>query len=150
MTQRSSRQWVAAAIVAGMIASVLSAGAAARGADAGGAVKISVKYTGKGDVDANHKIWVWLFDTPDVGPGSMPIAEMSMDKNGGDVSTDVGGDTVWIAVAYDEAGGFGGMAPPPSGSPVAIHSAPSGAPVAVKVAQAEKVMVTFDDKNRMP
>jgi hypothetical protein len=150
MMKRSSRQWVTATIVAGILASGISAGVAARSGDAGGAVTVSVKYTGKGDVDSNHRIWVWLFDTPDIGPGAMPIAETSTDKNGGEVAIDSSADTVWIAVAYDEAGGFGGMAPPPSGSPVAIYSAPTGAPLAVKVGQAEKVTITFSDKDRMP
>jgi hypothetical protein len=150
MIRNSSRQLVTATIVAGIFASLLSAGVAARGEAAGGAVTISVKYTGKGDVDRNHRIWVWLFDTPEVGPGAMPIAEVSTENNGGEVTADVSADTVWIAVAYDEAGGFGGMAPPPSGSPVAIHSAPTGAPLAVKAGQAEKISVAFSDKIRMP
>lgn len=155
--KRNTRRWFTATIVAGMVASLLSAGAAARGRDTGragvdtaGAVTISVKYTGKGDVDGSHRIWIWLFDTPAVGPGAMPIAETSTDKNGGEVAIDATAETVWIAVAYDEAGGFGGMAPPPTGSPVAIHSAPTGAPLAVKVGDAEKVTITFNDKIRMP
>jgi hypothetical protein len=149
MMKRSSRRWVTVTVVAGVVASLLSAGVVARGRVAGG-VTISVKYTGMGDVDRNHKIWVWLFNTPSIGPEAMPIAEMSTETNGGEVTTDVGDATVWIAVAYDEAGGFGGMAPPPTGSPVAIYSAPTGAPLAVKVGEAEKVTITFSDKVRMP
>ena len=39
------------------------------------AVNVTVKYNGKGGVvDANHRIWVWLFTSPDIGPGSTPIA----------------------------------------------------------------------------
>lgn len=45
----------------------------------GGPVHITVNYKGKGAVDGKHRVWVWLFDTPEIGPGSMPIAETSVE-----------------------------------------------------------------------
>ena len=41
-----------------------------------GTVKVTVTYKGKGKVDTSHKLWVWLFDTPNIGAGSMPIAQL--------------------------------------------------------------------------
>nr|MBA3269696.1 hypothetical protein [Acidobacteriota bacterium] len=46
-------------------------------------VTVTAKYAGKGPVDASHRIWVWLFETPDINAGSMPVGEMSIEKNGG-------------------------------------------------------------------
>lgn len=38
-----------------------------------GTVKVTVTYKGKGKVDAAHKLWVYLFDSPNIGAGSIPI-----------------------------------------------------------------------------
>jgi hypothetical protein len=115
-------------------------------------VTVTVKYTGKGTVDATHKIWVWLFLDPNIGPGSIPIAEESIDKNGGTASfANVTGKQVYVAVAYDEAGGFGGNAPPPPGSPIAMYGvkAPDDKPAAVVPGAKSSVSITFDDTQRM-
>lgn len=123
---------------------------ASRATDAAENLKVTVKYTGKGEVDASHKLWVWLFDTPDIGPGAIPIAEQSLDKNDTTAAfSDVTAKTVWIAVAYDEKGGFTGSAPPPSGSPVALYTE-AGAPTGVTPGEKGEVAVTFDDSSRMP
>ena len=64
---------------------------------------------------------MWLFDTPDIGPGSMPIEQLALDKNGGDaVFEGVAGDKVYVAVAFDEQGVMRGDGPPPSGTPIGI------------------------------
>ena len=115
-----------------------------------GAVKVSVTYKGKGAVDANHRIWVWLFDTPDIGPGSMPIAESSIDSNGGVATFDgIDAKRVYIAVAFDESGTMNGNAPPPSGSPMGILLRKDGAPRSVAPDE-DTVSVMFDDSQRMP
>jgi hypothetical protein len=126
-----------------------SVGTAAR-AHAAGTVKVSVNYKGKGTVDAKHRIWVWLFDTPDIGPGSMPIAESSIDANGTAATFDgIDAARVWIAVAFDESGTMAGNAPPPSGSPVGVLLGADRAPQSV-VPGADAVVLTFDDSQRMP
>ena len=113
-------------------------------------VKVTVTYNGKGTVDGSHQLWIWLFATPDIGPGAIPIAEMSLDKNGATATfASVSADKVWIAVAFDEGGGFGGSAPPPSKSPVALHMDASG-PVGVAPGPKAAVTITFDDSQRMP
>ena len=113
-------------------------------------VNVTVNYKGKGTVDAKHRVWVWLFTSPDIGPGSMPIAETSIDANGA-VATFEGVDAerVWIAAAFDENGTMSGNAPPPSGSPVGLLIGPDGAPKSV-VPGESAVVLTFDDSFRMP
>jgi hypothetical protein len=130
----------------------VSAGAEqAKPADAANAVSVTVKYDGKGMVDASHKIWVWLFDTPDIGPGAIPIAEESMAKNGGTVNFPGVAATVYIAVAYDEQGGFAGQAPPPPGSPIALYGMKDATDKPLPVIPGPKgaVKMVFDDTQRM-
>ena len=120
--------------------------------DASG-VTVTVKYTGKGTVDATHQLWVWLFDSPEIGPGSIPIAEQPIPKNGGTATfSNVTAKQVYVAVAYDEAGGFGGQAPPPPGSPIALFGStgPDAPPQAVVPGAQGAVTVTLDDTVRMP
>lgn len=118
-------------------------------ADAG-TVNVTVNYKGSGTVDSSHRVWVWLFDSPDIGPGSMPIAEMSVDKNGATATFEVGVDRVWIAVAYDEKGVMSGNAPPAPGSPIGIYSSTTGAAEPVTPGAQGAATVTFDDSQRMP
>ena len=115
-----------------------------------GTVKVTVNYKGKGTVDAKHRIWVWLFASPDIGPGSMPIAELSIEANGTLVTFDgIDAERVWIAAAYDESGSMSGSAPPPSGSPVGVFAGSDGAPASV-VPGESAVPLAFDDSFRMP
>ena len=115
-----------------------------------GSVKVTVNYTGAGKIDGAHRVWVWLFETPEIGPGSIPIAEMSVEKNGEAASFEVGNERVWIAVAYDEKGVMTGNAPPAPGSPIGIHASSTGAPEAVTPGAKGAIVLTFDDSQRMP
>jgi hypothetical protein len=116
-----------------------------------GAVKVTVTYKGKGTVDTSHKLWVWLFDTPNIGPGAMPIDQVALDKNGTDaVFENVAGDKVYVAVAFDEKGAMMGDGPPPTGTPIAILTGPDGTPNGVTPGGKAPVAVTFDDTIRMP
>ena len=138
------------------LASVLLAAVASRPLAAepetarAGDVKVTVKYTGEGTVDTGHRLWVWLFDTPEIGPGAIPIAEMSIEKNGGTATfTNLAAGKVWVGIAYDVAGGFAGAGPPPTGSPVTIYTE-KGVPTPVTPGPDASVTVTFDDAQKMP
>ena len=146
-THTRTRGRIALALVA--CAALLSLGAPARLDASAESLNVTVKYTGKGQVDKDHRLWIWLFDSPDIGPGSMPIAEGSVDTNGG-VATFEGlaNGQVWIAAAFDERGGFAGNSPPPPGAPIGIYGMEAGAPAPVKPG-AEPVL-SFDDSMRMP
>ena len=118
---------------------------------AAGTVKVTVHYKGKGKVDASHKLWVWVFDTPNIGPGSMPLDQLALDKNDIEaVFEGVAADKVWIAVAYDESGGMTGDGPPPPGTPIGILAGTDGAPIAVMSGAKDTAVLTFDDSQRMP
>ena len=57
---------------------------------------------------------------------------------------------VYIAIAYDEGGGFQGQAPPPPGSPVTFYGvkAPTDPPLPVTPGEKGKVTVTLTDAQR--
>lgn len=130
-------------------AGVLNAAPAVTGNS--GTVKVTVTYKGKGTVDTSHKIWVWLFDTPNIGPGAMPIDQVALDKNGADaVFENVAGDKVYVAVAFDEKGVMAGDGPPPTGTPIGILMGPDGAPGGVTPGGKDPVTLNFDDTMRMP
>lgn len=115
-----------------------------------GNVKVTVNYKGKAKVDATHKLWVWIFDTPNIGAGTMPVDQIALDKNGAVAEfANVVPGQVWIAVAFDEQGVMTGNEPPPSGSPIAIHGA-MGAPSPVTPGEKADVTITFDESMRMP
>jgi hypothetical protein len=159
--ERKPMMNVARILAAGMAAAVLVAHGSAAAGQAGpapapapgsGGVNVTVKYTGKGVVDKSHMLWVWLFDTPDIGPGAIPIAEQSIDTNGGTVSfSGVTSKEVYVAVAYDEGGGFTGQAPPPPGSPIALYGvkADTDKPQPVAPGPKASVAIAFNDAQRM-
>ena len=116
-----------------------------------GSVAVKVNYKGKGAVDDKHRVWIWLFGTPDIGPNSMPIAELSVTKNGEvAIFEGVGAEKVWIAAAFDEKGEMFGQAPPPPGTPVGVLLGPDGAPAGVVTGGKTEALLTFDDSFRMP
>jgi len=115
-----------------------------------GSLKVTVEYKGAGTVDKEHKLWIWLFDTPTIDESSEPVTTNSLVENGGTASFDALPETVYIAVCFDEKGGYDGTSgPPQSGSPVSIHGE-AGAAKPVKTGSDTKVTVTFDDSMRMP
>ena len=116
-----------------------------------GTVKVTVTYKGKGTVDTSHKLWVWLFDSPNIGAGSMPLDQVALDINSADaVFENVAGDKVYIAVAFDEQGAMMGDAPPPSGTPISILMGADGVPRSVVPGGNDAVVMTFDGTMRMP
>ena len=116
-----------------------------------GTVKVTVTYKGTGKVDTSHKLWVWLFDTPNIGPGSLLLDQVSLDNNGADaVFENVAGDKVYIAVAFDEQGAMTGEGPPPTGSPVGVLMGADGTPRSVTPGDKAGTTLTFDDTIRMP
>jgi hypothetical protein len=150
MLMATAAMHLSTAVAASAADGTTTAPGAATLAKAAGAVKVTINYKGKGTVDAKHRVWVWLFDTPDIGPGSMPIAELSIDANGAVATFDgVDAKRVWVAAAFDESGTMSGNAPPPSGSPVGILLSADGTPKSV-VPGEDAVVVTFDDSQRMP
>jgi hypothetical protein len=111
-------------------------------------LEVTVRYTGAGQIDDNHKLWIWLFDQPDFMNG-MPIAVQSVARSGGEANfTGIPSAQVYVAANYDVNGGYQG-GPPPSGSPAGAHQL-NGQPVPVPPGPAAAIELRFDDSFRIP
>jgi hypothetical protein len=119
-----------------------------------GKLQVIVDYTGKGQVDADHRVWIWVFDTPDIGVNSTPIGTGVVTANKAPYKFSLLPKTVYLAVAYDEKGGYDGTAAaPPTGTPVRIFGAGGPGTTATPVTTGgddTTATVTFDDSVRMP
>lgn len=116
-----------------------------------GRLKVTVDYKGSGDVDASHEIFVWVFDTPNIGADSVPIASDVVTANDASLSFSGLPKEVYLAAAYDEKGDYDGTSgPPPSGTPITIYG-DMGVAKAIPTGGADTaVTVTFDGTVRMP
>ena len=120
-----------------------------------GKLAISVEYTGKGAVDNDHRLWIWVFDNPDSStwPDSTPLALAMLTENGATHKFTGLPKQVYFGTAYDEAGGYDGTAgPPPAGTPISVYGmADGGLAQAVGTGGDDAaVKATFDDSFRMP
>jgi hypothetical protein len=122
-------------------------------ARAGGTLEVKLTYTGAGEVDQNHKIWVYLFDNPDIGTGSMPfqVASVSSQEQVLTLSGIIQ-SPVYLAAIFDSNGYYDGMSPPASGCPVTLYGIETGAAAPINITEDEttKIDVTFDDSIRIP
>jgi len=114
-------------------------------------VAVAISYTGKGTVDANHKVLTWLFADPNVTANSRPVgAAQSLDKKTGTITFKNAPSTpVYVFTCYDEKGGYDGVSgPPPPGIPCTIYKkTAAGAATPVK-AGGPVVKFAFGDSDR--
>jgi hypothetical protein len=115
-----------------------------------GQLKVTVNYTGAGTVDTTHEVFVWVFDNPNIGADSVPIATDALTANGGTLTFSGLPKEVYLALAFDEKGDYDGTSgPPPPGTPITIYD--MGVAKAVVTGGADAALsVTFDDTTRMP
>jgi hypothetical protein len=121
-------------------------------AENGRTIQVDVEYTGAGKVDANHKVYVALWDSADMNSGP-PVATKALDSKRGMVTfTDVQTVLAYVTTAFDPTGGWGADSPPPSGTSLGMYSAhpPKPEPIEVAPGKTVKVKVTFDDTNKVP
>jgi hypothetical protein len=114
-----------------------------------GQLKVTVNYKGAGSVDTTHEVFVWVFDNPNIGADSVPIATDALTGNGGTLTFSGLPKEVYLAMAYDEKGDYDGTSgPPPPGTPITIYD--MGVAKAVPTGGADAALtVTFDDTTRM-
>jgi hypothetical protein len=118
-------------------------------------LKVKLNYTGTGTVDDKHKIFVFLFDSPDFTQGGvMPIGSMpASSKNETVKFDDTGKSPVYVTTVYDPSGAYDGMSgPPPSGASLGMYSKTPGTPEPVTIDEGKTVEIelAFDDTAKMP
>jgi hypothetical protein len=117
-------------------------------------LEVKLNYTGAGKVDQNHKIFVFLFDTPDFMQGNaMPIANQAATAKDQTLTfSGLSAATVYAVAAFDPKGGYDGMSgPPPAGSSLGMYSKEPGTPGAVNLeaGKTARVDLAFDDTAKM-
>jgi hypothetical protein len=110
-------------------------------------VIVTVQYTGKATVSEKTPIWVFLFNTPQPGEGTPPIAAKTLAKNGGTVQFPYGGnEPIYVFVVLDAQGNYdGNTGPPPAGTPIGSYSSDGKGATPLKVTQPTKLKIVFDD-----
>jgi hypothetical protein len=139
-------RWTRAIVALGLVAMATPAIVAQES----GQLKVTVDYKGSGSVDATHEIFVWVFDNPNIGADSVPIANDVLTTNGGTLTFSGLPKEVYLAAAYDEKGDYDGTSgPPPTGTPITIYGDMGVAKAVVTGGADTAVSVTFDDTVRM-
>ena len=116
-------------------------------------LKVTVNYTGSGEVSAANGVFVAVWTSPDFGSGiSAPLAQEVVQENGATVSFEnLSASTVYLSGLYDEQGGWDALSAPPSGTPAGGYADASGAPSAIAVGDGQTVEIefSFDDAFRL-
>ena len=122
---------------------------------AGRTLKVKLRYTGSGTVDDKHKIFVFMFDSPDFVQGNaMPIGSQQTGHKEETVTfAGIDKSPVYIVAAYDPAGGYDGQSgPPPTGSSIGLYTKepPKPEPITIDQGKTGEVDLPFDDSVKMP
>jgi hypothetical protein len=119
-------------------------------AQGGRTIEVNIVYTGAGKVDANHKIYVALWNSP--GMDGTPADIQSLDsKTGTVVFKNVQTVPAYVTTAYDPTGKWDAQSPPPSGSSLGMYSSkpPTPGPVDVATGKTAKIKLTFNDSQKV-
>ncbi len=101
----------------------------------GATLRVRVNYTGAGTVDADHRIFVVLWDSPDfVKPGANSLRPFAIEpvtsKSATATFRDVEKNPVYVSMAYDPTGKWDAKSPPPAGSSLGVYAKEPGVPSA--------------------
>jgi hypothetical protein len=115
-------------------------------------ILVDINYTGSGTVDANHKVYVALWDSSDMS-GGPPVAVLSVNSKKGAVTfSDVQRVPAYVSAAFDPTGAWDAQSPPPSGTSLGMYSKnpPNPEPIDVAPGKTVTVAITFDDSAKVP
>jgi hypothetical protein len=105
-------------------------------------LKVKLAYNGAGTVDDNHKIIVFIFDSPDGAA-----------KNATITFTDLDASPVYAVTVFDPKGEYDGQSgPPPSGASLGMYTKtpPKPEPVVIDPGKTVEIELPFDDSAKMP
>ena len=121
-------------------------------AQAGRSIQVEIAYTGSGAVDASHKIYVALWDSPNFEGGPPAEVQSLSSKTGTVTFKNVLTTPAYVSTAYEPTGRWDAQSPPPSGSSQGVYGTKpmKPDPINVEPGKTAKVKVTFDDSNKVP
>ena len=133
----------------------LASALAARAQGKGSKLTVQVSYTGSGTVDASHKVFVVLWDTPDFvkeNASGAPIAiKAATSKSAEAQFDDVQKNPVYVSMVYDPDGKWEATSAPPSGASLGLYAQEPGTPTPIQLqpGKTTKISATFDDSFKM-
>ena len=106
---------------------------------------VTIKYTGKGVIDATHPVLVFLFETAEISAAAHPVNMEIVTANGGVASfARLPQEKVSIVAVYDPSGAYKGQGgPPPIGTPMGYYNPAPRATAAALVTLTAKTAVTL-------
>jgi hypothetical protein len=115
-------------------------------------LQVQLRYTGSGTVDATHKIFVALWDSPNFDAGPPVAVQATASKSGSVTFSDIQKAPVYVSAAYDPSGHWDAQSPPPTGASLGVYSKapPKPDPVAVAPGKPARVTIIFDDTVKVP
>ena len=115
-------------------------------------IQVEINYTGSGTVNANHKIYVALWNSSDMSGGPPAVVKSLESKKGTVTFSSVQTVPAYVSAAYDPTGAWDAQTPPPSGSSLGMYAKnpPNAQPIDVAPGKTVKVSITFDDSARVP
>jgi hypothetical protein len=107
-----------------------------------------------GTVDEKHRVYLVLWDSPDLvkGPGIMPVAILSMASKDASVTFDDAKKTpAYVSAVYDPTGQWDAQSPSPEGSSLGLYSKSPGNPEPVELQSVKTATIdlAFDDSVKM-
>jgi hypothetical protein len=126
-------------------------GALTTSAQQGLTLQVQLRYTGSGTVDATHKIFVALWDSPSFEAAPPVAVQSTTSKNGTVTFSDVQKVPAYASAAYDPTGNWDAQSPPPAGSSLGMYSKdpPKPEPIDIAPGKIAKVTISFDDSNKV-
>lgn len=115
-------------------------------------IQVDVTYTGAGTVDANHKIYVALWDSTDLSSGPPAAVQSLASKRGSVTFSNVQKVPAYTSLAYDPTGVWDAQTPPPSGASLGMYgkNPPTPDPIDVAPGKTTKVAISFNDSVKVP
>jgi len=132
------------------LAGALLAATALLVAQSGRTIQVDVIYTGSGMVDADHKIYVALWRSPNMDGAPADVQPLAS-KIGMVTFKNVEASPAYVTTAYDPKGRWDAQSPPPSGSSLGMYGTPPNPdPITVEPGKTAKIKLTFADVNKVP
>ena len=115
-------------------------------------IQVEINYTGSGTVNANHKIYIALWNSSDMSGGPPAVVKSLESKKGTVTFSSVQTIPAYVSAAYDPTGAWDAQTPPPSGASLGMYAKnpPNAQPIDVAPGKTVKVSITFDDSARVP
>lgn len=138
---------------AGVVAVAALAAGGLAWAVQGATLNVTVDYTGPGDVDATHAIYLAIYDTPNITGDTWPVGAQVATENGQTVEfSNITAFPVYLSAVFDSNGGWDGLSAVPSGSPAATWRPLQFTPTPIELAAGETVDLefSFNAAYRMP